>query len=60
MGEWVNLYLLRLPLHRSKILWSGLLSKEIGMWSGHMPFLNVFLYIFLFNFQWADGLPVSR
>jgi len=45
IGEWVNLYLLCFPLCRSKILWSGLFSKEIRMWSGHIPFLNVlFLY----------------
>jgi len=44
IGEWINLYLLCFPLHRSK-MWSGLFSKEIGMWSGHIPFLNVlFLY----------------
>lgn len=44
IGEWVNLYLLRFPLRRSK-MWSGLFSKEIGVWSGHIPFLNVlFLY----------------
>lgn len=45
IGEWINLYLLHISLHRSKMLWSGLFSKEIGMWSGHLPFLNVlFLY----------------
>lgn len=44
IGEWVNLYLLRFPL-RSSEMWSGLFFKEIGMWSGHIPFLNVvFLY----------------
>lgn len=37
-GEWVNLYLLCIPLCRSKILWSGLFSKETGMCSDHMPF----------------------
>lgn len=45
IGEWINLYLLRISLRRSKMLGSGLFSKEIGMWSGYLPFLNfLFLY----------------